>query len=198
MNKPNNYENTTAAGDFTPIELGGHILEIKKVEETTSKNGRPMLKIFFDTAKSDSQPGYFAKQFRDDIRPEKKWPFGGTTYMLTEDESGNCTRNFKGFITSVEKSNAGFSVVWGDGFAKCFTGKQIGGVFGIVHDYYNGKNINKRQLRWFRSVEGIQEVEIPEETETNAYKFQNGSAPAPGSDGFMNIPDGIDEELPFN
>lgn len=27
---------------------------------------------------------------------------------------------------------------------------------------------------------------------------QAGSQPEPGSDGFMNIPDGIDEELPFN
>lgn len=30
--------------------------------------------------------------------------------------------------------------------------------------------------------------------------FSSGSAPAPmaAGDGFMNIPDGIDEELPFN
>lgn len=27
---------------------------------------------------------------------------------------------------------------------------------------------------------------------------QNAGQPEPGSDGFMNIPDGIDEELPFN
>lgn len=198
MRKPSNYDNTAAAGDFTPIELGGHVLEIKKVEETSSKTGRPMLKIFFDTARTDSQPGYFAKQFKDDIRPEKKWPAGGTTYIRTEDQDGNCSKSFKGFVTSAEKSNPGFSVTWGDGFAACLAGKLIGGVFGVVHDYYNGKNIAKRNLRWFRSVEGIQDVDIPAEIETNAYKFQNGSAPAPGSDGFMNIPDGIDEELPFN
>lgn len=42
------------------------------------------------------------------------------------------------------------------------------------------------------------------ETETQAYKdhingypgYPQGSTPA--GDGFMNIPDGIDEELPFN
>ena len=113
MNKPNNYENTQAAGDYKPIELGGHILEIKKVEETMARSGRPMLRIFFDMARTDKQAGYFAQQFKDDIRPDKKWPFGGTAYILTEDADGNCTKTFKGFITSVEKSNAGFSTVWG-------------------------------------------------------------------------------------
>ena len=40
MNKPNNYDNTQAAGEFTPVELGGHKLIIKQVTETTSKIGR--------------------------------------------------------------------------------------------------------------------------------------------------------------
>lgn len=198
MQKPNNYEKVTAAGDYVPIELGGHILEIKQVEEMTSKGGRPMLKVSFDFAKSDAQAGYFAKAFRDDIRPDKKWPNAGTTYILTEDQDGNCSRSFKGFTTSVEKSNAGFSIAWGDGFTACLKGKTVGGVFGLVHDYYSGKVLDKRQLRWFRSTEGIADVEIPEETETAAYKNNVGRAPAPNEQGFMDIPDGLDEDLPFN
>lgn len=31
MRKPNNYENTQAQGEFTPVELGGHTLVIKQV-----------------------------------------------------------------------------------------------------------------------------------------------------------------------
>ena len=50
MHKPNNYDNTQAAGDFVPLEPGGHIMVIKKVEETTSKTGKDMLKISLDTA----------------------------------------------------------------------------------------------------------------------------------------------------
>lgn len=48
MNKPNNYDNTQAAGEFTPVELGGHKLIIKQVTETTSKNGKPMIVVLFD------------------------------------------------------------------------------------------------------------------------------------------------------
>ena len=75
MKKPNNYENTQASGEFTPIELGGHIMEIKEVLEMQSSTGKDMIKVSFDFAKGDSQAGYFAKQFADDIRPEKKWPY---------------------------------------------------------------------------------------------------------------------------
>ena len=45
MQKPNNYDNTQSFGGFTPIELGGHVCIIKKVEEITSKTGKEMIKI---------------------------------------------------------------------------------------------------------------------------------------------------------
>ena len=91
MHKPNNYDNTQAAGDFVPLELGGHIMVIKKVEETTSKTGKDMLKISLDTAPEDKQPGYYAEQFRKDIRPEKKW--GCIVYQLVYDNEGNTNRS---------------------------------------------------------------------------------------------------------
>lgn len=41
MRKPNNYESTQAQGEFTPVELGGHTLVIKQVEERMSKTNKP-------------------------------------------------------------------------------------------------------------------------------------------------------------
>ena len=201
MQKPNNYENTQAQGEFTPVELGGHKLIIKQVNETVSKKGKQMIVVLFDFAPDDIQPGYFTKQFRDDIRPDKKWPNQATPYILTEDENGDCSRSFKTFITCVEHSNSGFTTQWGDAFAKQFKNKKIGGVFGSQMDYYDGKEKEKRVLRWFISVDKVTDAKIPEMSETQAYKnhingYAHGSTPA--GDGFMNIPDGIDEELPFN
>lgn len=201
MQKPNNYENTQAQGEFTPVELGGHKLIIKQVNETVSKKGKQMIVVLFDFAPDDIQPGYFTKQFRDDIRPDKKWPNQATQYILTEDENGDCSRSFKTFITCVEHSNSGFTTQWGDAFAKQFKNKKIGGVFGSQMDYYDGKEKEKRVLRWFISVDKVTDAKIPEMSETQAYKNHiNGYAPGstPAGDGFMNIPDGIDEELPFN
>ena len=44
MKKPNAFDETKVSGDFTPIELGGHHMIIKKVEETQSSTGKAMLK----------------------------------------------------------------------------------------------------------------------------------------------------------
>lgn len=117
------------------------------------------------------------------------------------DNDGNCNRSFKTFTTSVEHSNAGFEVEWGDGFCQCFKGRKIGGVFGEQMDYYNDEEKKKRVLRWFCSSEKASDAAIPEISETKAYKDHKSGAQPYGSaynDGFMNIPDGIDEELPFN
>ena len=205
MQKPTAYEETQAQGDWTPIELGGHKLVIKQVNETKSKNGKDMIVVLFDFAEDDKQPGYFMEQFQNDIRPDKKWPNQATQYILTEDAEGKCNRSFKTFTTCVEHSNAGFSVQWGDKFCQCFKGKKIGGVFGEQMDYYREQNkeLKKRVLRWFVSLDKVADAAVPDMSETKAYKEykQGGGMPnygTPGDDGFMNIPDGIDEELPFN
>lgn len=201
MNKPNNYDNTQAAGEFTPVELGGHKLIIKQVTETTSKNGKPMIVVLFDFAPDDKQPGYFMEQFKNDIRPDKKWPNQATNYILTEDSDGNCNRSFKTFMTCVEHSNQGFATQWGDNFGQQFKNKLIGGVFGPQMDYYNDKELQKRVLRWFISVDRIADATVPELSETQTYKNHKNGYPAgatPSGDGFMNVPDGVDEELPFN
>ncbi len=203
VSKPTNYDNTPASSGYEPPELGGHKLVIKQVSEKQSKTGKPMIVVLFDFADDDKQPGYFSEQFANDIRPDKKWPNQATQYILTEDADGKCTRNFKTFTTCVEHSNAGFETQWGDKFCQCFKGKKIGGVFGEQMDYYNGEEKKKRVLRWFVSLDKVADAAVPDMSETKAYKEykQGGGMPnygTPGDDGFMNIPDGIDEELPFN
>lgn len=201
MVKPQNYEETQAQGDWTPIDLGGHKLVIKQVNETKSKTGKDMVVVLFDFAEDDKQPGYFTEQFKNDIRPDKKWPNQATQYILPTDDDGKCSRSFKTFTTCVEHSNTGFSVQWGEKFCQCFKGKKIGGVFGEQMDYYNGEEKKKRVLRWFVSLDKVADAAIPDMSETKQYKEykQGGGMPNYGTsgDGFMNIPEGIDEELPF-
>lgn len=206
MQKPNNYDETQAGEEFTPVELAGHRMVIKQVNETKSKTGKDMIVVLFDFAEDDKQPGYFMEQFQNDIRPDKKWPNQATKYILTEDAEGKCTRNFKTFITCVEHSNTGFETKWGkeiNNWPAQFKNKKIGGVFGEQMDYYNGEEKKKRVLRWFVSLDKVADAAVPDMSETKAYKeYKQGGGMSnygtPGDDGFMNIPDGIDEELPFN
>lgn len=193
MQKPNNYDNVKAPGGFTPIELGGHKLVIKQIEELTNRFGKPMIKISFDTATDDKQPSYYAEQYKSDTREQKKW--SGVSWLNVLDQDGNTAKSFKGFCTSIEESNPGFNMVWGDGFANALKNKQIGGVFG-EEEYLNDSGDVKtaRKLRFWRSVEGALKADIPEkkcvEQTPNPINAANAD--------FMLIEDGEFEGLPFN
>ena len=200
MNKPAGYEEAQVLGEFTPIQLGGHKLVIMQVEEATACNGNQYLKISFDTAKDDVQPGYYSNAYKNDDRSNKKW--SGVTTVFPTDKDGKTSRKFKTFCTAVEMSNAGFKMVWGDQFCNALKGKKIGGVFG-EEEYLNAMNERKtaNKLFWFRSIDKVMDAEIPAKRELSDDDVDRvGTAPyhPTGSDGFMNIPDNIDEELPFN
>ena len=194
MQKPSNYDQTSAGGEFTPIELGGHHLVIKAVEEMKSKAGKPMLKVSFDMAKNDKQAGYMATEYKNDIRPDKKWPHAGTQYILTEDKDGNCSRSFKSFITSFEKSN-NCSAIWGDKFAAQFKNKAIGGVFGEVENEYNGKVTMRHELRWFCEDSKVESAAVPAPKMIDGNKLLTSSTASASMD--VNVPDDVDEESPF-
>lgn len=164
MNKPNNFDNVSV-NDFTPIILGGHHMIIKGVEERQTRSGKDMLVVAFDFAPNDKQPGYAAKLFNEDIRPDKKWPNSCVSYITAVDNDGNTSRNFKTFIRSVEDSNKGFMTTWGEGqvFTQQFKGKKIGGVFGRVEEEYNGERKLRVRLRWFCSDERVDSARVPED-----------------------------------
>lgn len=192
MIKPADYDRVTAYGEFTPLELGGHICQIMGVEETTSSTGKDMLIISLDTAQQDKQPGYYMEQWKNDDRQDKKW--GCRVFQLVLDKDGNTNRGLKTFITAVEKSNPGFQVQWGDGFAACFKGRLIGGVFGR-EQYQNSYG----DLKWstkcvqFRSVEAIQKgVDVPEDRYLNGHKPQQNPAAL-----FGELSDISESDLPF-
>jgi len=174
MNKPVNFE-SVSTGDFTPITPGGHHLIIKQVKEQQSRSGKPMLVVAVDFAPTDSQPLYMSKLFESDIRPEKKWPHAGTIYVVSTDDKGQCTRNFKTFITSFEHSN-GVQTVWGEGaqFTNQFAGKKIGGVFGIVEEEYNGERKKRCLHRWFCDDSRVDSARVPEPK-----LMDQGAAPVP-------------------
>ncbi len=162
MNKPVNYE-AVSTGDFTPVMPGGHHLIIKQVKEAKSKSGKDMLIVAVDMSPNDKQPLYFSKMFEEDTRPEKKWPHAGTIYVVSTDDKGQCTRNFKTFITSFEHSN-GVQTVWGDGaqFTNQFAGKKVGGVFGIVEEEYNGERKKRCLHRWFCDDNKADTAKVPD------------------------------------
>lgn len=194
MNKPAGYEEAQVLGEFTPIQLGGHKLVIMGVEEATTSTGNQYIKVSFDTAKDDIQPNYYSNAYRQDSRDNKKW--SGVTTVFPTDREGKTSKAFKTFCTSVEKSNAGFKMVWGEKFCESLKGKKIGGVFG-EEDYLNANNEVKtaRKLFWFRSIDGVMDADIPNKRELSDDDKDRAVYPTQNNDGFTPVDD--DGDLPF-
>lgn len=185
MLKPIGYDELTV-NTYESLELGGHICKIMKVEETQSRSGKDMIKIYLDIVEGN-QKGYFSKRFKSDTRDNKKW--GCIVYQLVQDSKGQANIGLKRFHDLVEKSNNGFSVIWGNNYCDCFKNKLIGGIFGR-EQYKSSKGTLSFavKLRRFESVEVVRNgVEIPED---KLLDLSNNTD-------FEMIPTLPDDDLPF-
>lgn len=161
IKKPSNYDNIEVMEfDYTPIELGGHKGIIMKAEEYNSpQSGKTSLKVSADTAKDDKQPEYFAEQYKNDTRIDRKWSNSAIKYIPLGEEE-NQVKMLKAFITAYENSN-GCKFDWNKDWEQ-LKSKKIGLVFGM-EEYENQdgelKTINK--LREFRSIDKVNNIKIP-------------------------------------
>ena len=146
------------------------------------------------------------KEFKDDDRADKKWPYRGTQYIMVNDyqDPSKTSRNYKTFCTCYEQSN-GTKINWTEdqnAWSSQFKNKKIGGAFGVVHDVYQGRETVKTELRWFISDNKVEATEVPMEkllSENKKKQLTAAGEQKPAEDGgFINIPENIDEELPFN
>ena len=203
IKKPSNWDAVEVMEfDYTPIELGGHKGIIIKAEEYTSpQSGKTSLKVSVDTAKDDKQPEYFAEQYRNDTRIDKRWSNSAIKYISLGEEE-NQIKMLKSFITAYENSN-GCQFDWGKDWEQ-LKGKKIGIVFGM-DEYQNQagelKTINK--LREFRSIDKVDNVKIPKVKKIDnsyvdyeEYINSKNSSNEPFSD-FGNIVEISSDSLPF-
>lgn len=162
MEKPRNYDETQVFTGGRKLPAGGYICKIMDVKEAKSRSNLNMIVISLDIAEGEYKD-FYAEKYKTDTRKEKKWSC--VVYQLAEDGDGNCNRGFKGFVTSVEESNKGFSVEWGKEFCNSLKGKLIGGLFGEEEFLAKDDTIATAiKCRFFRSVDTIKngDFEIPE------------------------------------
>lgn len=197
MLKPNGYDEASAGGEFTPVELGGHYAVVKQVTEMQSSTGKDMIVVLFDFCAPDAQDGYFMESFKNDVREEKKWPFNGSKYIMVNDynDPKKTSRQFKSFCTCIEKSN-NYEIQWGgSSWAQQFKGKKIGVVYGEEEHEYDGKVSMRRVPKWFCNTDAVKTATVP------APKYLNGSGPAQPqaqqNNGFMDLPTGETDSIPF-
>ena len=205
MVKPNGYDEATTMGiQKEQITPGGHHMIIKQVTETVSSTNKPMIVVLFDFDQTDKQAGLLMKEFKEDDRADKKWPYRGTAYIMVNDyqDPSKTSRNYKTFCTCFEQSN-GTKINWvedSNAWTAQFKNKKIGGCFGVVHSVYQGREQVRTELRWFVSDNKVDVTDAPAEKELTATQYNQLHATKEADskmDDFVTVPDNMDEELPF-
>lgn len=200
MIKPRGYDEAAVYSGGRSLPKGGYICEIKKIEEGKSQAGNDVLRVFLDIAEGEYKGFFMEKYMNAPIvkDKEKKWGMISTILVL-DTTTGDTNKNLKGFLTSVEESNAGFIVdkCWGDDFCKFFKGKLVGCVFG--DEYFRGTDgqlHSSAKPRFYLSIDKIKkgEFKIPQDKYPPAESSTDNSF-AIGSD-FLDVT-GKDDDCPF-
>lgn len=105
-------------------------------------------------------------------------------------------RRLKTVVSNLEESNPGFHFDWAN--VSKLKGKKIGALFNNKEYDFNGHHGFFTNCHSLVTVEKIRsgKYKIPEDTLLNKGNRQQPQG-QPVGDGFMTIPDGIEEELPF-
>lgn len=175
--------NVQEIGDFERVPAGAYVCRIISAVDYPNSE---YLKITYDIAEG-KYAGYYEKTRKD--HPDWAWA-GAYSKSYKQSALGF----FKRFCSAVSKSNGNFvfdgNTVNAD--EKTLAGKKIGLVF-QDEEYYSNSGDKRTRLVVFKEcpVDKVAEQRTP-----NPKKLpdepQNG-----GADAFMNIPDGMEEEMPF-
>ena len=199
MKKLNGYQAAQAYSDQEKLSPGGYVLKILDVKYQENSWGDVIL-LSFDIDEGENK-GFFAANYKAQTQEDKKWK--GTYRLRVPKDDGSeqdnwAMRRFKTVISNFEESNQGYHWDWDEQKLK---GKLIGALFNNKEYEFDGRHGFFTNCHSLVTVEKIRsgKFEIPSDTllkEKGNNGYPVGSTP--GIDGFMNIPDGIDEELPFN
>lgn len=167
IKKFNDYDSIQVFEGGPQLEPGGYELKIvgAKVEQFTSCE---ILKVAFDIINNEQFAGFYKQRFEAAKlqNADAKWSGVFDVFIPKDDGSeldGYTKQAFKRFVTSVERSNDGFTWNWDENSLK---GKTFGGLFGREEfQTKDGKLKFAVKCRFPRSIDSIRsgDYQIPED-----------------------------------
>ena len=191
------YDKSKRRKSFPQLPKGAYVCKLigAKLLKTKDKKGE-YLEIGFDIAEGE-YTGFYDNQYQNMDADTKKWPNDGI-FRLTIPQEGSpeyVWSNYNTFFADLEDSNGGFVF---NGDTKTLKGKLIGGKFHIEQSEYNGRVYDHTRFRYSCVADDVRNGKAGKLP--NDKLISGSSAPASAAtnnDGFMSIPDGLEEELPF-
>ena len=199
IKKYSGFEAKIPSGGGEKLPVGGYICKILNPEVAEYSWGN-VLVLNIDVDQGEYK-GFYQKQFDSNTNEDKKWPYDAVYYLnVPQDDSKEYVwTNWNTFFADLEDSNKGFIF---DGDVKKLKGKLIGGKFHIKQTEYNGNVYDRTKLKWTCVAEDVRKGKAGKMPQDKLIgQGQRSPAPAAASsselDGFVNLPAGGDEDLPF-
>lgn len=201
MRQLNGYVQAQAFYDMGRLSVGGYVLKILDVKYQTNDWG-DVIQLSFDIEEGE-QKGFFASNYKAQTGEDKKWK--GTYRLRIPKDDGSeqdewTMRRFKTVITNFEESNSGYHWNWDELTLK---DKLIGALFNNKEYELEGRRGFFTNCHSLVAAGKIRsgKFEVPDDTllKKGNGQVQSGLYTNLIGDGFMNIPDGLEDEgLPFN
>lgn len=201
MKQLNGYAQAQVYAETDRLPAGGYVLKILDVKYQTNDWGDIIL-LSFDVSEGD-QKDFFANNYKGQTGEDKKWK-GNYRLRVPKDDGSEqdewTMRRFKTVIKNFEESNSGYHWNWDEQTLK---GKQVGALFNNKEYEFEGRRGFFTNCHSLVTSEKIRsgKFEVPADSLLKKGNEQTQSGPYanPIGDGFMNIPDGVEDEgLPFN
>ena len=185
--------------DFRGLPIGAYECVIMDARVNhNEQSGKDTFKVSVDIASGEFKD-YFRKMYENDTRIDRKWNNNAVKYLSY---TGDNVAYFKGFIKTVENSNANYKWDWDETKLK---GKKVCGVFQYEeYEKQDGTKGIKVRLSKFRSLDKIKDIEVKNSVKKldnsyvdyEEYINSKNSSNEPFSD-FGNIVEVSAEDLPF-
>lgn len=190
------YDKSKRKKSRETLPKDAYVCKIMNAKEVANKNNSGThIAIAFDIAEGDYK-NFYMEQYDSNTSEDKKWP-NDAIYRLTvplDNSPQFVIDNWNTFFADLEDSNNGY-VFSGD--ASKLKNKLIGGKFHIEQTEYRGTVYNHTRLRWTCVADDVRSGKAAKNLPND--KFLDSPSKQPQtSDGFMNIPDGSKEEIPFD
>lgn len=196
IKKPQGYDEAPAyTGESQQLPKGKYVCTIVQVGTQESSSGNEQFVILYDIAEGEYK-NFYGKLYEADRAQNPsgaKW-----RGVFKQNMEGKGLSWFKGIITAIERSN-NFVFQWDmKDNEKTLKGKKFGGVFHRRQYEKDGNRPIITELYRIRSIAGLAEAEVPEDELLPEDSSQAETTGTSIGDGFMNIPDGVEDSgVPF-
>lgn len=190
------YDKTKAKRSFPVLPKGAYVVKIKSVKQDKWPSGEDCLRIAFDIAEGEYK-NFYQNLFDSDTKEDKRWPFDAVyTLTIPGDSSPDYVwDNYNSFFAYLEESNKDYA--FNPDNLKNMHGKVFGGKFRIRQSAaQNGNIYDHTELKWTCLADDVRNGR-PGRMPNDKFISGSGTTVKTDDEGFMEVSDGLAEELPF-